>query len=622
MLRTRLAEVLGRQRLISAVSNRESPSISAGFFIFAPLRHLSCPPRTAGSTDSSPPCAPQPQNKSNPHNLLTLHGFAVFLPSSCISGPELAIFETHEHSETRNMPTLCDDTNPTWHIRSAERRGFPKCSLLNFGHQALRLIFGLALCAALLSWSNTAYAQCTEGEFVAQGCGNISFEGCCDGATVTWCETETDTICRHTCDTSGAASGTGICVGRCGTYYSDGACGCDPECVEWGDCCPGVCGDCPQTGIEGCGAEVCSWKSEASFYGCTSGPQIADPSGLNPLSCNDTATGCTPQCFGKTCGDDGCGGSCGSCAGNQSCNVFGQCVANCSPDCSFKVCGDDGCGGSCGNCPGNQTCNFFGQCVSECTPNCGSKQCGDDGCGGSCGSCFGTQSCNGAGQCVVNCTPNCALKQCGNDGCGGTCGTCNHGETCNPSNQCVSICIPNCTFKDCGDDGCGGSCGACGVGSSCEAGQCLDACTPDCTFKECGDDGCGGVCGSCNAGQACNAGKCMDSCIPDCSQQECGADGCGGSCGYCGAGNECLQGQCVEPSGNTSGPSTGAWQDPCPLGQVELYGDCVIPSPPPAGAGGPFADAGCTMGKSGAPLGFWLLSSLFSCVWFLLRNEA
>ena len=28
---------------------------------------------------------------------------------------------------------------------------------------------------------------------------------------------------------------------------------------------------------------------------------------------------CKPNCFGKSCGDDGCGGSCGSCAGGQTC---------------------------------------------------------------------------------------------------------------------------------------------------------------------------------------------------------------------------------------------------------------------------------------------------------------
>ena len=34
---------------------------------------------------------------------------------------------------------------------------------------------------------------------------------------------------------------------------------------------------------------------------------------------------CEPQCAGRTCGDDGCGGVCGGCAGDESC-VFGECA--------------------------------------------------------------------------------------------------------------------------------------------------------------------------------------------------------------------------------------------------------------------------------------------------------
>ena len=35
---------------------------------------------------------------------------------------------------------------------------------------------------------------------------------------------------------------------------------------------------------------------------------------------------CTPSCSGLICGDDGCGGSCGSCGDNEAC-VAGQCEA-------------------------------------------------------------------------------------------------------------------------------------------------------------------------------------------------------------------------------------------------------------------------------------------------------
>jgi endoglucanase len=81
------------------------------------------------------------------------------------------------------------------------------------------------------------------------------------------------------------------------------------------------------------------------------------------------STSCTPDCSGKVCGNDGCGGSCGSCAGGQTCNTSGQCVASCTPNCAGKVCGNDGCGGSCGTCTGAQACNASGQCVATGLPS-------------------------------------------------------------------------------------------------------------------------------------------------------------------------------------------------------------------------------------------------------------
>lgn len=41
---------------------------------------------------------------------------------------------------------------------------------------------------------------------------------------------------------------------------------------------------------------------------------------------------CTPNCDGKTCGDDGCGSSCGTCGDGETCSAEGVCQANnCSP---------------------------------------------------------------------------------------------------------------------------------------------------------------------------------------------------------------------------------------------------------------------------------------------------
>ncbi len=61
--------------------------------------------------------------------------------------------------------------------------------------------------------------------------------------------------------------------------------------------------------------------------------------------------GCQPLCNGKQCGDDGCGGSCGTCPTGSGCSAEGECISGCMPNCAGKVCGDDGCGGSCGTCP-------------------------------------------------------------------------------------------------------------------------------------------------------------------------------------------------------------------------------------------------------------------------------
>lgn len=62
------------------------------------------------------------------------------------------------------------------------------------------------------------------------------------------------------------------------------------------------------------------------------------------------AANCTPNCVSKQCGQNGCGGLCGSCSGSSSCGAAGTCVPTCKPDCTGKACGPDGCTGSCGVC--------------------------------------------------------------------------------------------------------------------------------------------------------------------------------------------------------------------------------------------------------------------------------
>ena len=107
---------------------------------------------------------------------------------------------------------------------------------------------------------------------------------------------------------------------------------------------------------------------------------------------------CMPDCSGRECGDDGCGGSCGECVGGDLCNALGTCYdpSNCIPECTDRACGDDSCGGSCGSCGGGELCDDLGTCYEApdaCTPDCSGKECGGDGCGGSCGSCASPDVC-------------------------------------------------------------------------------------------------------------------------------------------------------------------------------------------------------------------------------------
>jgi hypothetical protein len=72
---------------------------------------------------------------------------------------------------------------------------------------------------------------------------------------------------------------------------------------------------------------------------------------------------CQPACDGKSCGDDGCGSTCGNCLGNQTCSAEFKCV--CVPACDSKNCGDDGCGSTCGHCdPSTEVGSAEGKCTS------------------------------------------------------------------------------------------------------------------------------------------------------------------------------------------------------------------------------------------------------------------
>jgi len=168
---------------------------------------------------------------------------------------------------------------------------------------------------------------------------------------------------------------------------------------------------------------------------------------------------CTPDCTEKECGDDGCGGKChgvgdgestpcivdyGVCqeTGTKTCTgtSFGLCTGTIDPrtsNCEGKECGDDGCGGSCGSCTtsGKLNCNTAQICV-ECI---------------SADNCSGTDVCNADGQCesVITCDDTCSSLgyECDYEGnkweiCGvdETCGgDCPENYICNSAGKCVIL---------------------------------------------------------------------------------------------------------------------------------------------------------------------------------------
>lgn len=241
----------------------------------------------------------------------------------------------------------------------------------------------------------------------------------CDQTTFT-CE-ELDPACSYaTCEDNVAASCDGETLvdcsahgGSCGTFEAEE----DGTQFMWCDC-----GTVPEGGLL-CTSDQSAVLCLDGFLGqnieCDPGTTCLDesdgsgdpgchcdnitdgicpePSCVDDLDCLD----CTPSCGGVVCGDNGCGGSCGSCGLGETCSA-GRCASGCAPQCSGRDCGSDGCGGTCGTCGGGESC-VDGSCLGECTPSCSGRDCGSDGCGGSCGGCSGSGLCE-SGLCVASST--------------------------------------------------------------------------------------------------------------------------------------------------------------------------------------------------------------------------
>jgi triacylglycerol lipase len=84
----------------------------------------------------------------------------------------------------------------------------------------------------------------------------------------------------------------------------------------------------------------------------------------------DAGSSCEPACGERSCGSDGCGGSCGNCGGDLSCSAEGKCL-ECVPSGAGTECGEDGCGGVVGICADGQYCTEDGHCLEADGPTWG-----------------------------------------------------------------------------------------------------------------------------------------------------------------------------------------------------------------------------------------------------------
>jgi hypothetical protein len=336
----------------------------------------------------------------------------------------------------------------------------------------------------------------------------------------------------------------------CATVMPDGARN-DRDCdrSEAFPCCL------PPPGGGGGGGEPCSRPADCPDQACQTKACTGGTCRYTPV-----ANGPSPNAL---CDGHCCRGMC--CApGATRCNPSGQC---CAPNCAGRQCGPDGCGGdgTCGTCPSHLACNDAnGQCVCDarvcptgccagdgsCQPGTTDQLCGSRG--SRCRTCSAGRTCrNGSCECTPQLCPN---GCCFNGGGDGLCEPGNARGLCGKNGEVCKICFED---QACHDGQCVCDPQLCQRGQECAANRC--ACTPHscpngCCHPDIGDCregntnvfcGTGGAtCARCGAGQTCVNGRCActpqscpngccdgDHCLPGESNQKCGRNG--DPCQFC-----------------------------------------------------------------------------------------
>ncbi len=194
---------------------------------------------------------------------------------------------------------------------------------------------------------------------------------------------DTADCCKADC-TNKDCGGDG-CGGTCGTCAAKESCSTEGTCEA-------QCGAFPSTTCDGyCGQQYGSGSACYCYdYMCQQDPANCCP---DFKSCCGT---CTPSCAGRECGDNGCGGSCGSCTGGKACSPSGKCET--------VACGADpqnSCNQYCG-----QAWNMYYSC--SCAASCATSPTGCCADYASC--CAVTDPCQGIGE--IGCCKNNTVYYC------------------------------------------------------------------------------------------------------------------------------------------------------------------------------------------------------------------
>ncbi len=440
-----------------------------------------------------------------------------------------------------------------------------------------------------------------EGQCVDPGseCGD---DVCDEGEDCALCPADCGQCCGDGACSTGQGENCATCGADCGC---DEGQSCDPERRQCTDDCVTQC-DGRQCGSDGCGGE-CAPGCNGDDVCNGSGRCVAPPAECGDRVCDEgeDCALCPADC-GQCCGDGACTGgqgeNCSTCPADCGCDQGQRCnldsrVCECAPQCQGRVCGSDGCGGQCNpGCGQGFTCDpVRGLCDQDCVPQCGGRQCGSDGCGGECGpGCSQGLECQqDTGRCVAECVPQCGGRECGANGCGGQCGPgCDDNQICRFDGVCVLEPV---------------ACN-CGNGQTCLDGVCRDnalVCSEtnpvglcengfDCVEAECVNSGANcapnNPTGICPVGQVCQGGQCdiFDDVVLCNDDNPCTADSFDSvrnRCLHvpqsvaCSDGNACTTdtcqaGQCVGAriNGCIEPPTIGAFVTPTNVNSVRLTG--------------------------------------------------